>query len=257
MHLLACLHFEAIYPALSPSFCSYILNPTHTTQLTPPQLEWQHLETNNITFPEIHAFATSDPLARFTLKSKTPASPIDPKAPLAPSNYLIALTTSLAPPDISPASLTPLSLAADNLPELVIYATTYAAYATILEEKQITNRSGTQIHFTTKIPDDAEVLIYIDIVAALEQGQKWLVHEAKGVVVTQGKGGAVESAFWKKVVGKKGGLGMLFENGEVVKEVPVGAKKAVGKRARRRSGENLSAGKAGLVEVEVEEEDEE
>lgn len=54
--------------------------------------------------------------------------------------------------------------------------------------------------------------------------------------LTVGQGKGVEAKFWKKVVGRKGDVGVLWEDGEVVRKVPNGCRGKRGDRGRGRNG---------------------
>ncbi len=62
---------------------------------------------------------------------------------------------------------------------------------------------------------------------------KWSRTE-KGDVVTEGNGeGELSKEFWKRVVARRADIGVLYEDGEVKKEVPVGLR---GKGAKPKKG---------------------
>jgi 2'-phosphotransferase len=55
-----------------------------------------------------------------------------------------------------------------------------------------------------------------------------------GAVVTAGNAsGSIEKAYWKKVVARRADIGVLYENGEVRKEIPIGLR---GKGAKAKKG---------------------
>lgn len=88
----------------------------------------------------------------------------------------------------------------------------------------------------------------------MEQDNKitWSRNES-GAVVTEGDAkGVVSKAFWKKVVARRADIGVLFENGEVRKEVPIGLR---GKGAKPKKG-GKGRGK-GIKEMKARSEDEE
>lgn len=89
------------------------------------------------------------------------------------------------------------------------------------------------IHFSTGLPEDAaagvisgmrsdaEILFYIDVRKSLEDdaAQWWL--SDNGVVLTEGgQGGLVPTKYWKKVEGRRQDVGILWEDGLEVAELP-------------------------------------
>lgn len=90
--------------------------------------------------------------------------------------------------------------------------------------------------------DDSEVLIYIDVHKVLteEPSMSWLRADGKAAVITTGNAsGVVEKKFWKKVVGRKLDVGLLWENGEEVKEMPASL------RDRKSTGKKVGKGRRG------------
>lgn len=62
----------------------------------------------------------------------------------------------------------------------------------------------------------------------------WSRDSESGKVVTEGDDkGSVSKAFWTKVVARRADIGVLYENGEVRKEIPVGLR---GKGAKPKKG---------------------
>jgi 2'-phosphotransferase len=89
------------------------------------------------------------------------------------------------------------------------------------------------VHFSTGLPEDtnsgvisgmradAEILIYIDIQKSLEDGAMlWWLSE-NGVVLTEGdEQGLVPTKYWKLVKGRRQDVGVLWEDGVEVAELP-------------------------------------
>jgi len=87
------------------------------------------------------------------------------------------------------------------------------------------------IHFSTGLPEensgvisgmrnDAEILIYVDVKKSLEDGVVWWLSE-NGVVLTEGdESGVLGTKHWTKVVGRRNGVGVMWEGGEIVEELP-------------------------------------
>lgn len=111
------------------------------------------------------------------------------------------------------------------------------------------------IHFSTGLPEDAagkvvsgmrndaEVLIYVDVRKSLEEGgTQWWVSD-NGVVLSEGDGeGVVGTRFWKRVEGRRAEVGVLWEEGREVAELPEGLK---GRKGPSGKGPNRGDGGGG------------
>ncbi|KAF3491629.1 tRNA 2'-phosphotransferase 1 [Arthroderma uncinatum] len=195
-----------------------------------------------------------------------------------PNNYLIRARQGHSMKCIDSASLlTPLTL--DNpsipIPETVVHGTYHATWPKILESGGLRCMGRNHIHFasgpsiTSILPNgrdgeivapsgkgrgqegvisgmraDAQILIYIDIKRALAAGCPFGISE-NGVILSEGmstdgtEDKKVGLEFFDIVVERKNGLGVLWENGELVKESPdwmLTAKAPVGKGGQRQKG---------------------
>lgn len=96
--------------------------------------------------------------------------------------------------------------------------------------------SRNHIHFSKGLPEDtaadvisgmrndAELLFYVDVQKSMEDGIEWWISD-NGVVLTEGdKEGRIGPKYWKKVVGRKGGVETLWEDGKEVARMPEGVK---------------------------------
>lgn len=91
--------------------------------------------------------------------------------------------------------------------------------------------SRNHIHFSTGLPEDkggvisgmrndAEIVIYVDIRKSLEDGTLWWISD-NGVILTEGdENGLITTKYWKKVEGRRQDVGLLWEDGEQVAELP-------------------------------------
>jgi len=225
-------------------------------------LDWQYMKTLQVKFSELQALVENNISARqkFSLNPREEASSNSSD----PSDWLLGATkassSSLKKKDVEiMANLESITLESENIPEVVVFQTTYSAYPLILATGSLENGSGgTYIHCSAEVSGEAEVLIYIDVRKALEEDASmlWFRGEGKASIVTEGgKNKTVPKAFWKKVVGRKNEVGLLWEDGEEVKEVPVGLR---GKKAAGGKGMKGRAGKeAGLKRLDAHSEDEE
>lgn len=186
------------------------------------ELQEKNLLSISPTLDDLQALLQDNPRSRFELRLKSTSTVVNPQ--LA-SSWLIRSTSNLA--ILSKISGTPLSQDTESLPTFAIYATSYANYARILTQGILLNTSGSNLTLDTQPPHDndstAEVLFYVDLYAALHSGSglTWYLDENElQLIVADRKG--VEKEFWKKIVGRKGDVGVLWEEGHVVKNVPLG-----------------------------------
>ncbi|KAI1083960.1 putative tRNA 2'-phosphotransferase 1 [Whalleya microplaca] len=144
----------------------------------------------------------------------------------------------------------PLKADSENLPEYVVYETSYQTYPLVLASGGIERPDGaSHLSFqpvTVGTTDGAEVRhsratnadvsIWIHLKTAMEQAPElaWQ-YTTSGRIVTLGD--EVPKNLWKKVVARRPDLGVLFEDGEVRKEVPEGLRgkgaKGKGKKGKR------------------------
>ncbi|KAL1995639.1 hypothetical protein VTN49DRAFT_1826 [Thermomyces lanuginosus] len=156
-----------------------------------------------------------------------------------------------------PAPAKPDSTGGTNLPNTVVHGTYHGAWPLILESGGLRPMSRTHVHFATGPPleevmprgrgeapapvpnnppvisgmrSDAEILIYIDLRKALRAGCPFYRSENNVILsegfVPPGKEASDEASkvvpleFFDIVVERKAGLGVLWENGRVVRELP-------------------------------------
>jgi 2'-phosphotransferase len=130
------------------------------------------------------------------------------------------------------ALLLPVTVEAGNVPEVVVHGTYFAFYQPIVDSGGLKRMNRNHIHFSTGLPEDkkgavisgmrndAEILIYVDIKKSLQDGVLWWLSE-NGVVLTDGdKSDVLSTRYFKKVVGRKDDVGVLWEDGEEKAELP-------------------------------------
>jgi 2'-phosphotransferase len=229
------------------------------------KLQRPNFEALQVTFAELQALVSSpSSKSRFAMKLQPEAEEDSSDA----SDFVIRVNPIQAPQSTStPAAsiLTPLTTESEDLPDLIVYETSYANYPLILGSGGI-KRAGGQVHLQfssikvqedgteVRASSDADVSIYIDLRAVMESNDeiKWARAE-NGNVVTQGDvNGSIEKKYWKRAVGRRADIGVLFENGEVRKEVPIGLR---GKGVKGKRGGGKGKGR-GLKEMKARSEDE-
>ncbi|KAL2015115.1 hypothetical protein VTK56DRAFT_6289 [Thermocarpiscus australiensis] len=158
-----------------------------------------------------------------------------------------------------------LSLETEDLPDYVVYETSYQRYPLLLVSGAITRAPGGSqyVSFVPVTVDEdsnearqslgagetAEVSIWIHLRSALqaEPGITWQRSDS-GMIITTNE---IPRSLWSKAVARRPDVGVLFEDGEVRKEVPAnlrgkGAKGKLrkGKAALKREGSSDDSGSA-------------
>lgn len=159
------------------------------------------------------------------------SEPPDPRSE-DPSDWVIRANQGHSIAIESSALLVPITLEAGNVPKTVVHGTYFAFYQAIVESGGLKKMSRNHIHFSTGLPEDkqgvisgmradAEILIYVDIRKSLEDGILWWISE-NGVVLTEGgENEMLSTKYWDKVVGRKLDVGILWEKGERVADLPL------------------------------------
>ncbi|OLN93896.1 tRNA 2'-phosphotransferase 1 [Colletotrichum chlorophyti] len=210
-----------------------------------------------VTFPDIQAAVTTSDKQRFALKTNPATNPAGDETSTDPSHWLIRANQGHSIKVDSAALLTPITLEAGNVPDVVVHGTYFAFWKQIEESGGLKKMGRNHVHFATGLPEDergvvsgmrrdAEVLVYVDVEKALrEEGMSWWISE-NGVVLTEGdREGVVPCRLFKEVVGRDDGLvGTLWRDGVKVGELPEGLKmrappgKGRGGRGGRRGGKS-------------------
>lgn len=183
--------------------------------------------------------------ARFDLRQtpKTEGTPSDPTCWQISRITSKESVTSAVPVGDKLTAETP------DLPEFVIYETSYQRYPLLLALGAITRAPGGS-EYRTFVPvavdedgnesrqnagagEAAEVSVWIHLRTALqaEPGITWHRSDS-GMIITADE---VPKSLWKKAVARRPDIGLLFEDGEVRKEVPANLR-GKGAKGKARKG---------------------
>ncbi|KAH8595694.1 Tpt1/KptA family RNA 2'-phosphotransferase, partial [Bisporella sp. PMI_857] len=194
-------------------------------------MQWSRLRSLKVTFGDIRTAVSDNAKQRFSMKANPKLqTPPDPSSE-DPTDWVIRANQGHSIAIDSAAHLAPITIDAGNVPEVVIHGTYFAFYEPILSSGGLSKMSRNHIHFSTGLPEDkqgvisgmrsdAELLIYINIKKSLEDGGIWWISE-NGVVLTEGtEHGVLETKYFTKVVGRRENVGVLWEDGKRVAELP-------------------------------------
>ncbi|RAL65849.1 hypothetical protein DID88_005512 [Monilinia fructigena] len=209
-------------------------------------VSWSSKESFNLPLPSPASLSNQFPRRKLSrIPHQTISSFVSntPSTPTIPTSNNLSSTTSLE-------LLTPTTA---DLPDIVVYETSYANYPLILASGGIrkaggqahlsfaciailTNGTETRTSLSTK--DDADISIYISLKTIMDsQPQiKWYRNGSGGIISEGDENGVLSKSVWKRVVARRSDIGVLFEDGVVKKEVPVGLRGKGVKGRRRREG---------------------
>jgi 2'-phosphotransferase len=210
------------------------------------KLDHPHIKLLNVSLADIQITISSAAKARLALRQGPNTDDEDP------ASYQIRRIITAAPTDqdskTSAASdVEDLNSDSPDLPEFVVFETSYARYPLILASGGIKRAGGQDklslaaVHVAENgaengLGSDAEVSIFINLRAAMAAAPQvdWQ-RTAAGTIVTAGDAaGSLPLKLWSKAVGRRQDIGVLFEDGQVKKEIPVGlrGKSAKGKKEK-------------------------
>ncbi|KAM3481584.1 hypothetical protein MY5147_000570 [Beauveria neobassiana] len=206
-------------------------------------LQWGPLASLGVTLADVQAVVATNEKQRFSLKptttnTTTPASPA--AAPSTnPGDYLIRANQGHSIKLESSSHLVPIT-AADAVPARVIHGTYYAFWEPIVAAGGLSVMGRNHIHCAAGTPEeeggggtvsgmrrDAQLLIEIDVARSMAAGVRWWRSD-NAVILTEGDdNGLLSTEFFKSVRGRHGDVGVLWENGVAVAELPPDVKRTV------------------------------
>jgi 2'-phosphotransferase len=202
------------------------------------QLIWHRLKSLKVTFEDIQEVVADNAKQRFSLKPNPKVTPAPLENDTDPSHWLIRANQGHSIDTItSSALLSPITLAADNIPPIVVHGTFFSTYPLIINSGGLKKMGRNHVHFSTGLPEDkqgvisgmrsdAEILVYVDVRKSVEDGMEWWISD-NGVVLTEGnEEGLVPTKYFTKVEGRKQDVGILWEDGVQVAELNTKGKRA-------------------------------
>lgn len=214
-------------------------------------LQHQNFTVLEVTLAELLAIVESPASkSRFAIKKDADAKeettdPSDYEVRLNPTHTLASPTTATSP------KFTPLTSSSADLPDLIVYETSYPNYPLVLASGGIKRAGGQQyLSFRSikveedgteiRTSSDADVSIQINLreIMDAEPQIQWARDENGKILSAGDTTGSIPKEFWKKAVARRPDIGVLFENGEVRKEIPIGlrGKGVKGKKGSKGKG---------------------
>lgn len=190
-----------------------------------------------VTFAELREVVAADEKQRYSMVPKPGADEASDK----PADFLIRANQGHSVKMQDEGLLTPITK--DNMPASAVHGTTHAAWMLIVASGGLKAMGRNHVHFASGLPagfasvveqDEATetaapvisgmrktstVLVFLDLAKALDAGLTFGLSD-NGVVLTEGnKEGLVPLELFQRVEDRTG-MGVLVEDGKVVKEAP-------------------------------------
>jgi 2'-phosphotransferase len=201
-----------------------------------------------VTFPEIREVVAADEKQRYTMQPKPDADATSDK----PADFIIRANQGHSVKMESEGLLTPVTK--ENMPAAAVHGTTHAAWGLIVASGGLKPMARNHVHFASGLPagftsvveqDDEKteaaaapvisgmrktstILVFLDLAKAMDAGLEFGLSD-NGVVLTAGnQEGLVPLELFQRVEDRTG-LGVLVENGKIVKEAPESWSKGKGR----------------------------
>ncbi|KAK4106631.1 hypothetical protein N658DRAFT_414938 [Parathielavia hyrcaniae] len=214
-------------------------------------LQWGPIRSLAPTFAEILNAVHNSDKQRFAMKPNPATNPDLDESSTDPSDWLIRANQGHSIKLDSEHLLKPLALPSKEgdssaavpdgavpVPPAVIHGTYFAFWPAIVASGGLKPMGRNHVHFSTGLPEDAEagvisgmrsdaeVLVYVDVAASIRDaaGIKWWMSD-NGVVLTEGDADRlVPLKYFREVVGRRQGVGVLWKDGEKAADLPEGLK---------------------------------
>ncbi|KAJ6784429.1 hypothetical protein PWT90_07066 [Aphanocladium album] len=213
-------------------------------------LQWGPIKSLGVTLADVQDVVATNEKQRFSLKHKTD----DASSSTSAGDYLIRANQGHSIKLESASLLVPITAEAGNIPARVLHGTYYAFWEPIVESGGLRVMGRNHIHCSAGTPEegvvsgmrrDAQLLIEIDVEKSIAAGIQWWLSD-NGVILTEGdENGVLGSEYFRVVQGRNGDVGVLWENGVVVAEIPADIKKVVPHGKGPRGGGGGGRGRGG------------
>ncbi|CEI39039.1 hypothetical protein FVEN_g10119 [Fusarium venenatum] len=196
-------------------------------------LAWNPLRSLKVTLDDIQTAVSTDGKQRFTLKPNPATNPsLDTKS-TSPVDYLIRANQGHSIKLESANLLTPITVEAGNVPNRVLHGSFFYFWSAIVETGGLKPMNRNHVHCSAGTPEegivsgmrrDAELIIEIDMEESLKDGIQWWLSD-NGVLLTEGdETGILSTKYFKLVTGRNIDVGVLWQDGQWVSDLPSGIK---------------------------------
>ncbi|KAG8665925.1 tRNA 2'-phosphotransferase [Fusarium poae] len=196
-------------------------------------LAWNPLRSLKVTLDDVQTAVSTDGKQRFTLKPNSATNPsLDTKS-TSPADYLIRANQGHSIKLESANLLTPVTVEAGNVPSRVLHGSFFYFWSAIVETGGLKPMNRNHVHCSAGTPEegivsgmrkDAELIIEIDVEESLKDGIKWWLSD-NGVLLTEGdEKGILSTKYFKLVTGRNIDVGVLWQDGQWVSDLPHGTK---------------------------------
>lgn len=178
---------------------------------------------------------------RFALRAKDGASEDSESV----GDYLIRANQGHSIKVDAAAMMEEITLEKGNLPPITLHGTYFIFWKDILASGGLKPMSRNHVHCASGTPEegvltgfrkDAELVIEVDIEKSLQAGDKWWISTNGAILTEGGEGGILSTKFFKKVTGRRIDVGVLWQDGEKIADLPSGLKMHVPMGKTRRPG---------------------
>ncbi|KAH8175817.1 RNA 2'-phosphotransferase, tpt1 / kptA family protein [Sarocladium implicatum] len=218
-------------------------------------LAYGPIKSLKVTLEDVQQVVANDEKSRWSLKPNPVTNPSLDTTSTSASDYIIRANQGHSIKLESSATLTPITLAKpDTIPERVLHGTYYAFWPLIVSSGGIKKMGRNHVHCSTGTPEegvlsgmrkDAELVIEIDIKKSLEGGIVWWRSD-NGVILSEGdENGLISLKYFREVKGRKQDVGVLWQDGQWVADLPEGIKITVPQGKGSRGGRGAGRGGSG------------
>ncbi|KAH7170486.1 KptA family-domain-containing protein [Dactylonectria macrodidyma] len=200
-------------------------------------LAWGPLKSLNVTLADIQSIVSSNDKQRFSVKlvngDLVSLARASADASTDAADYLIRANQGHSIKLESAALLSPITEAAGNVPARVLHGTYFYFWPQIVAAGGLKVMGRNHVHCSTGTPEegvvsgmrrDAELIVEIDVAASLADGLTWWRSD-NGVLLTEGDAeGVLSSRYFKAVTGRQIDVGVLWQDGQWVADIPAGFK---------------------------------
>jgi 2'-phosphotransferase len=190
------------------------------------KLAWGPVKALAPSLDEIKAIVENNAKKRFTLKAVG-------TEPVSAAGFLIRANQGHSIKVDETALFKPIAPGDEDFPNKVVHGTYFAFWKAIVESGGLKPMSRGHIHCSDRTPEegavsgmrkDAELLVEIDMEASLKDGVTWWRSDNDVILTDGGEGGVLSTKYFKLVTSRTVDVGVLWEDGVKIADLPSGLK---------------------------------